>query len=52
MPLIPIILMILALVFLGLATAAVPSPPRFNWLPAGLFFWALFVALASGVRVS
>jgi len=52
MPLIPIILMILALVFFGLATANVPSPPRFSWMPAGLFCWALWVALSGGIRIS
>lgn len=36
---------ILALVFFALATLAIPSPSRFQWQAAGLFFLtlALFV---------
>jgi hypothetical protein len=41
-------LMVLALVFLGLATAKTPEPPRlaFGW--AGLFLWLLVEMLGRG----
>jgi hypothetical protein len=35
------ILLIAALVFECLATAGIPSPPRFQWLPAGIAFLIL-----------
>lgn len=35
------ILLIAALVFAALATAAVPSPPRWQWLPASILFLIL-----------
>lgn len=36
-----LIFFILAIVLFGLAALGVPSPPRFNYLAAGLFFLAL-----------
>lgn len=43
MPVLNLILWVFALVFFILATVAVPSPPRFNWMPAGLACIALAV---------
>jgi len=37
MLILPTFLSIAALVFFAVATAGVPSPPRFQWLGAGLF---------------
>lgn len=45
-----LILLIAAFVMFVLATIAVPSPPRFQWLPAGLSFWVLSLLLA-GARL-
>jgi hypothetical protein len=36
-----LIILVLAMVFAGLATAAVPSPARFQWFPASFFFFIL-----------
>jgi hypothetical protein len=43
------ILLIFALVFFVLATAGVPSPPRFSFLPAGLTCWVLSILLGGTV---
>ena len=37
MLILPTFLLIAALVFFAVSTAGVPSPPRFQWLGAGLF---------------
>lgn len=37
---IPLILLLLAFIFEALATAGIPSPPRFQFMPAG---WACFL---------
>lgn len=36
-----LLFIILALVFFALATVGIPSPARFQWQPAGLFFLTL-----------
>lgn len=37
------LLIVLAIAFLGAATVNAPSHPHFNWGWAGMFFWALYV---------
>ena len=37
------LLIVLAIVFLVLATVNLPSHPRFNWGWAGMLCWALYV---------
>lgn len=39
------LLLIIALVCFFLATVAIASPPRFQWIAAGLFFLTLWFAL-------
>lgn len=41
MPIAVLFLVILALVLFMLAMTGIPSPPRFNWIPAGWFFLTL-----------
>jgi hypothetical protein len=36
-----LVLLVCSLVFAALATAAVPSPPRFQWFPAAFLFFIL-----------
>jgi hypothetical protein len=38
-----IISALLALIFMALATTGVGAHPRFQWMPAGLFFFILTV---------
>lgn len=40
-----LLLMLLAVVLFGLSMFNVPSAPRFNFLSAGLFCWALATTL-------
>ena len=40
-----LILIVAAFVFFALATAAIPSPSRFQWVPAGLACLTLVVLL-------
>lgn len=46
-----LILMVFAFVFFALAAVNVPSPPRLNFIGAGLAFWVLAI-LFSGVNLS
>jgi hypothetical protein len=39
------LLLLAALVCFILLGLGIPSPPRFQWLGWGLFFWCLWVAL-------
>ena len=45
---IAVLLMILVIVFFGLASFSVAAPPRLNWLALGLFTWAIKVAFFNG----
>ena len=49
MPVLNLILMVLAVICLLLSALGV-STPRGNLLAAGLFFWALAVAIAGAAR--
>lgn len=42
---ISLVCLLCALIFGVLATAAVPSHPRFNWLPAAFTFFVLHILL-------
>lgn len=41
------VLLVAAVVFAALATANVPSPPRFAWLPAAILCWLIVVLLGA-----
>lgn len=47
-----LVCILLALIFFALSTFAVPSPPRFNFQSAGLFFFALWFLIASHPHLS
>lgn len=40
-------LLILGIVFAALATANVPSPPRFSFLPAAILCWLIYVLVGA-----
>lgn len=41
------VLLIIAFVFFILAAISVPSPPRLNWVAAGLAFWVLAILIGT-----
>lgn len=48
MAILPFLLQIVALVCLLLATFSFPTPGRYAWFPAGMFFWLLSL-MVSGI---
>jgi hypothetical protein len=50
MPVLTVILLVAAFILFVLAAVGVASPPRFNFMAAGLAFWVLSVLMA-GVRI-
>ena len=48
MPILTLFLMVLAAVLELLAALGIPSPPRFNLMAAGLFFWFLAILMQQG----